>query len=146
MNNKTTFGERLTDLLTDLNGNNQSELARYVGVSPQAVQFWAGGEVISRGKNIEKIAFFLKTTPAYLLYGTNPSDSDKKAANQAENVRRTGYAVEVAQDEDDDFFEIPYYYAKGSCGGGTVNYEDTIKATCEKKNHGSKNIKSARMI
>lgn len=64
-------------------------------------------------------------------------DASDDKANLSEpthsNARRAGYVIEVAHDDDDDFLEIPYYYAKGSCGGGAVNYEDTIKGHLRKE-------------
>ena len=43
------MAKRISDLLQAKNGGNQSELARYVGVSPQAVQQWISGETSPRG-------------------------------------------------------------------------------------------------
>lgn len=62
-------GRRITELLDAKNGGNQSELARAVGVSPQAVQQWVSGLTTPRGANVEKAARFLNTTPTFLLYG-----------------------------------------------------------------------------
>lgn len=65
----TEIARRITDLLAVKNGGNQSELARAVGVSPQAVQQWVNGVTAPRGANVEKAARFLNTTPSFLLYG-----------------------------------------------------------------------------
>ena len=67
MNDNT--GQRLQALLQAKNGGNQSELARYVGVSPQAVQQWISGVTSPRGKNLERAAVFLNTTPGYIQFG-----------------------------------------------------------------------------
>lgn len=64
------LSERIAALLLAKNGGNQSELARHVGVSPQAVQQWLAGETSPRGKNLEKLAGFLGVAPAELQYGT----------------------------------------------------------------------------
>lgn len=63
------IGQRISSLLQDKNGGNQSELARYVGVTPQAVQQWVAGETSPRGNNFRKVAEFLETTIEYLLTG-----------------------------------------------------------------------------
>lgn len=63
------IGRRISELLQEKNGGNQSELARFVGVSPQAVQQWVAGETSPRGNNLRKVAEFLGTTLEYLLTG-----------------------------------------------------------------------------
>lgn len=65
----TDMPKRIADLLLDKNGGNQSELARHVGVSPQAVQQWIAGETSPRGKNLIKVAEFLGVSPSELQYG-----------------------------------------------------------------------------
>jgi SOS-response transcriptional repressor LexA len=63
------IGRRISDLLQAKNGGNQSELARFVGVTPQAVQQWIAGETSPRGNNLRKVAEFLGATLEYLLTG-----------------------------------------------------------------------------
>lgn len=65
----STLGERIAKKLQIKNGGNQSELARYVGVSSQAVQQWISGDTQPRDKRLEKIAEFLGTTAVALKYG-----------------------------------------------------------------------------
>lgn len=65
---------RLNALLKARNGGNRSELARYVGVSPQAVLKWLSGEAEPRRQHIDVIAQFLGVTPSTLLYGAEPND------------------------------------------------------------------------
>jgi len=60
---------RIEKLLADKNGGNQSEMARFIGVSPQAVQKWVAGESEPRGKNLDLAAEFLGVTPAHLKFG-----------------------------------------------------------------------------
>lgn len=67
------MGQRLERLLGEKNGGNQSELARFVGVSPQAVQQWIAGETSPRGKNLERAADFLNVSPAELRFGQQPA-------------------------------------------------------------------------
>lgn len=60
---------RIEQLLLARNGGNQSEMARHVGVSPQAVQKWVAGDSEPRGKNLDLAAEFLGVTPAHLKFG-----------------------------------------------------------------------------
>lgn len=48
------------------------------------------------------------------------------------NARRAGWRIDVANG-DDDSYVIPYHYAKGSCGGGSINHIDTIKGELRKE-------------
>lgn len=64
-----TMANRLEQGLLKKNGGNQSEMARFIGVTPQAVQKWISGESEPRGKNLEAAANFLGLTPAFLKYG-----------------------------------------------------------------------------
>jgi SOS-response transcriptional repressor LexA len=72
---------RLTELLQAKNGGNQSEMARHIGVTPQAVQKWMAGVTEPRGKNLDMAAEFLGVTPAYLKFGKQ--DSAGAAGEQA---------------------------------------------------------------
>jgi phage repressor protein C with HTH and peptisase S24 domain len=64
-----TMASKIEQLLADKNGGNQSEMARFVGVSPQAVQKWVAGGSEPRGKNLDMAAEFLGVSPAYLKFG-----------------------------------------------------------------------------
>lgn len=77
---KENMGQRIERLLGDKNGGNQSELARFVGVSPQAVQQWIAGETSPRGKNLERAADFLNVSPAELRFGQQPTKNVAPAA------------------------------------------------------------------
>lgn len=63
------MANRIERFLTEKNGGNQSEMARFIGVSPQAVQKWVSGLAEPRGKNLEMAAEFLGVTPAMLKFG-----------------------------------------------------------------------------
>lgn len=60
---------RIQSYLEAKNGGNQSEMARFIGVSPQAVQKWIAGQAEPRGKNLVMAAEFLGVTPAELKFG-----------------------------------------------------------------------------
>lgn len=66
---------RIERYLAEKNGGNQSEMARFVGVSPQAVQKWIAGLAEPRGKNLEMAAQFLGVTPATLKFGEPSSQT-----------------------------------------------------------------------
>lgn len=53
-------------------GLNQSELARRIGVSPQAVQKWEAGVASPRNNKLSALASALSTTSTYLIDGTTP--------------------------------------------------------------------------
>ena len=91
------MAKRISDLLLAKNGGNQSELARYVGVSPQAVQQWISGETSPRGKNLTKLAEFLGVTPARIQYGTENGGSVRPKAEEvvARMLETDGWEVEA---------------------------------------------------
>ena len=64
-----TIAKRIEFLLHQKNDGNQSEMARFVGVSPQAVQKWIAELSEPRGKNLTLAAEFLGVSPAYLQFG-----------------------------------------------------------------------------
>lgn len=47
----------------------QSELARKVGVTPQAVQKWEKAKTVPRGYTLQKLATVLGTSPAFIQFG-----------------------------------------------------------------------------
>lgn len=80
----TSIGKRI-DLLINaaIPGGNQSVLARFVGVTPQAVQQWVAGETAPRGKNLAKIAEFFEIWPSIVQFGAGASD-----ISELERIRR----------------------------------------------------------
>jgi transcriptional regulator with XRE-family HTH domain len=84
--------DRIDRLLLAKNGGNQSELARFVGVTPQAVQKWVSGDSEPKGGNLRKAAEFLNVSPAYLRFG-----SDGERAMVAEPVSPTLPEIEEAE-------------------------------------------------
>jgi len=63
------FGQRLSKALIDKNGGNQSELARAIKCSPQAVQKWVSGVQFPRDKTLRQLAEYLGVTPEWLRFG-----------------------------------------------------------------------------
>lgn len=76
LEDKKAIGKRIESTRVSL-GLNQSELARMVGVSAQAVQQWEKGETTPRGKNLTKISTYLQTTPEYLQFGIRSGKKTK---------------------------------------------------------------------
>lgn len=64
------ISKRIESALLKKNGGNQSELARYVGVTPQAVQKWIAGEAEPKGTNLKLAAEYLGMNEADLRYGS----------------------------------------------------------------------------
>lgn len=88
-------------LLAEKNGGNQSELARFVGVSPQAVQKWVAGGAEPRGKNLEMAAEFLAVSPAYLKFGIQGEQ-----ANDSAQLPSGLMPVRSVDDDDPDLTQI----------------------------------------
>lgn len=101
---------RLKELLLRKNGGNQSELARHVEVTPQAVQKWVAGESEPRGKNLERVAEFLGTTPAFLKFGTEEGSSNVMALHPDDPLP-------------EDVVMVPESRIRFSAGDGAINYE-----------------------
>ncbi len=64
-----SMGKRIERLLEAKNGGNRSEFARFVGVSPQAVQQWVTNKTSPRNKHLDRSAEFLGVQPAVLRFG-----------------------------------------------------------------------------
>lgn len=73
------IGERIKDARTKMSLN-QSELARDVGVKPQAVQAWESGKNSPSRKSIQILSNILQVSAHWLEFGTAyPSDSSHAA-------------------------------------------------------------------
>lgn len=49
------------------------------------------------------------------------------------NAKSAGYDIDIADDKNKDWEEIPYYYAKGACGNGSDNHTDEIRGILRKE-------------
>lgn len=114
------IGKRIAHLLREKTGGNQSELARFIGVTPQAVQKWISGETEPRGKNLDRVAEFLGVTSSHLRYGDGAA-------------KLSGYTVESSGLTSEPTYEIEYWNAKGSCGGGSMNFDVEKRGTLVKE-------------
>lgn len=79
------ISKRIEKALEEKNGGNQSEMARFVGVTPQAVQKWIAGDSEPKGKNLKLAAEFLGMSEAELRYG-DPNGGKNKAHRVAQVV------------------------------------------------------------
>lgn len=106
---KTEIGQRIYDLLRVKAGGNQSELARFIPVSPQAVQQWVEDvdPTTPRGKNLDRCAEFFGVTSRDLQFGGPSVDAV------------LGRPV-VLQRDVRDVFEIPLLDVVGSMGAGAM--------------------------
>src|SRR5438105_3233157 len=113
----STVATRIAEALGKKNSGNQSELARFVGVSPQAVQKWIAGATEPRGKNLKKAAEFLGASAAFLKFGEEatqalpkndqtvaPGDPDRRDHIEIRKVKLKlsagipGFTAEFAED------------------------------------------------
>lgn len=101
------MANRIEQKLIEKNGGNQSEMARFIGVTPQAVQKWIAGEAEPRGKNLELAAQFLGVTPAMLKFGVDTGRS---------NVT----AIHPDDPKPDDVIYVPESRIEFSGGNGRV--------------------------
>lgn len=97
----STLGRRIAQKREQA-GLNQSELARRLNITPQAVQKWEAEEATPRGKRLEDIAVALSTSVAFLVSGVEIPD--QSALGQLE-------AVSVWDDQtplDSDEVSVPF--------------------------------------
>lgn len=111
-------------------GLNQSELARALGVTPQAVQKWESGLSSPRPGKIADIAATLEVEPGVFVQYLIELKSPLQPAGNPDLVTAmpASFKRVVPDDETDlEVDRIPYWDAKGSCGGGFLNYEQMPK-------------------
>lgn len=65
------IAKRIEDCRHSLNIS-QSELARKIGVTPQAVQKWEKAKTVPRGTTLQRLADVLGVSPAYIQFGITP--------------------------------------------------------------------------
>lgn len=75
MDPKIAIGNRISQARVEL-GYNQSELARFVDVSAQAVQQWEKGDTSPRGRNLARVAEFLQTSAKFIQFGEEQDKTD----------------------------------------------------------------------
>lgn len=134
---------RLKKLLQLKNGGNQSEMARHVGVTAQAVQKWMSGETVPRGRNLQKAAEFLGVPEQVLMFGSESRATEGAVSTPATPSNRQGeapaekrfaerqqpfvHSLITAYDPDDgipeDVVLVPESRIEFAGGDGRINYE-----------------------
>ena len=82
----------------------QSELARKVGVTPQAVQKWEKAKTVPRGYTLEKLAGVLGVSPAYIQFGITDASSGGHFSVEDE---KTEYLVTGCSKQEEWPFPFP---------------------------------------
>lgn len=92
----STLGRRIAQKREQA-GLNQSELARRLKLTPQAIQKWEAGESSPRGKRLEDIAAALSTSVAFLVSGIEVHSQD--SSGQLEPVSVWDDSTPLDKDE-----------------------------------------------
>lgn len=121
----STLGQRIARKREQA-GLNQSELARRLSVSPQAVQKWESEVSTPRGKRLDDIAAALNTSVAYLVAGELLARTDRTESNAS-----ILGPIDVWDDDtplDDDEVEVPFLKeVELSAGSGRTVVEQSHK-------------------
>lgn len=121
----STLGQRIARKREQA-GLNQSELARRLSVSPQAVQKWESEVSTPRGKRLDDIAAALNTSVAYLVTGELLALTDRTESNAS-----ILGPIDVWDDDtplDDDEVEVPFLKeVELSAGSGRTVVEQSHK-------------------
>lgn len=121
----STLGQRIARKREQA-GLNQSELARRLSVTPQAVQKWESGASVPRGKRLDDIAAALSTSVAYLVTGELLARSDRAESN----AKLIG-PIDAWDDDtplDDDEVYVPFLKeVELSAGSGRTVVEQSHK-------------------
>ncbi|MBI6944057.1 helix-turn-helix transcriptional regulator [Pseudomonas putida] len=123
----STLGQRIARKREQA-GLNQSELARRLSVTPQAVQKWEAEVSTPRGKRLDELASALSTTVAFLITGEDvPS---RAAGYPSANASILG-PIDAWDDDtplDDDEVYVPFLKeVELSAGGGRTVVEQSHK-------------------
>lgn len=85
-----TITERINKIINE-SGLNQSEAARYIGASPQAIRKWESGESIDiKGKNLFMLAKLGNTTMEWIQTGKKPLSINEQRGIYQSNLVETG--------------------------------------------------------
>lgn len=117
-----TIGQRLKKIRT-ARGLSQAKLADRAGVSQGTI-----GNIESEqrgyGESIVDIAAALQTTPRYLRLETD--DPSINIPTSTPNARPLDMPIRSSDEDGVRTYQIEYWDAKGSCGGGSHNDDATI--------------------
>ncbi|HEY8606606.1 MAG TPA: S24 family peptidase [Noviherbaspirillum sp.] len=119
------MANRIEQALAQKNGGNQSEMARFVGVSPQAVQKWVAGDSEPRGANLKRAAEFLGVSEVFLKFGLQPM-AEKTVVPQSIPGARRVIAVDD-EEEHPDLVRVRKVKLRLSAGIAGFAVEDEIE-------------------
>ena len=115
----TTFKDRLALAMKGPPKVSQAALARACGVKPPSVTDWLSGRTKTlEGKNLLSAAAFLKVSPDWLATGKGSMQSAKTA-----NPSR----YQVTEADDASAMPIELTHVHGSCGGGSISWEEAAR-------------------
>ncbi|MEN5063590.1 XRE family transcriptional regulator [Achromobacter aegrifaciens] len=107
----TTLSQRMKEARSDA-GLSQAALAKLVGSGQSTIASIENGRNQSAG-NLVQIALALGVSPTWLAEGKGPKKPLPVKLKE----------VHSAEETDEPTGAIPYWDARGSCGGGFLNYE-----------------------
>lgn len=144
--NMNTLGERLREVMQELKIESPKELARFCGVSEGLVSQWFSGQTKLGPKPLlafSKTHFSIEwistgRLPKYVTdegqrplspQGLDELRGGSRIEDRTNHPRRRTADFELvsADQTDGEVGEIEYWDAKGSCGGGFLNYEQLPK-------------------
>lgn len=102
----STLGKRIAQK-REQSGLSQSELARRLGLSPQAIQKWESEVSVPRGRRLDEIAGALSTSVGFLVTGEAAADAQRKIESNATMIG----SIDVWDDDtplDDDEVYVPF--------------------------------------
>lgn len=113
----STLAERLALLFAENPSFTKADLARACGIKPPSVSDWFNGKTKQLvGTNLNNAAGYLGVTPDWLASGKLPM-------RPSQDAKPSRYRIADAGEGDDEASEIMFIDAKGSCGGGVINWE-----------------------
>lgn len=113
----TSLKERLEIAMSGPPKVSQAALARACRISRPSVNDWLSGKTQTiEGSNLLAAARFLNVSPEWLANGTG-------APNRIKDANISRYRIAESNGAD-DALPIKFINASGSCGGGTINWDD----------------------
>lgn len=120
--------ERLYQAAKTLKGiTGQSDLARALNVSPQTVNNWETRGVSK--KALVAAQRVIGCSAVWVETGVGPMTIDSTATTAVPS----GYTLAVAGETDEVSYEIKFWDARGSCGGGSMNWDEKPKGKLVKE-------------
>lgn len=113
----------------------QNNLANLCGLKRSSVTQWENGQTKDlKSSNLVVAAYALGVTEHWLGKNIPPmqKSTHKDYLDNSLPAPQVLYSV-TPPSEGDEFYNIEYYDAKGSCGGGTINRDDFCKGNLKRE-------------